>query len=119
AAAGEQPDHAREHARLVVDDDRKRVALDRLRGGRGGVVTGAGTVCHYTITLPSSVTASSMSSAAPPSSISLWARPDGIIGKQFSAGSTTQSKITGRLTSIISRMAASSSPGFSQRMPTA
>ena len=36
-----------------------------------------------------------MSSAAPPSSISLWARPDGIIGKQFSFGSTTQSKITG------------------------
>jgi len=30
-----------------------------------------------------------------PSSISLWALPDGIIGKQFSCFSTTQSKITG------------------------
>src|SRR5262249_8509403 len=69
-----------------------------------------------TITLPSSVTASSMLTAASPSSISLWARPDGIIGKQFSAGSTTQSKMTGFLTSIISLIASSSSPGLSQRM---
>src|SRR5262249_25665127 len=73
----------------------------------------------HTITLPSSVTASSMSSAAPLMSISLWARPEGIIGKQFSFGSTTQSKITGLLTLIISRIAPSRSPGFSQRMPTA
>ena len=40
--------------------------------------------------------ASSMLTVASPSSISLWARPEGIIGKQFSLGSTTQSKITGR-----------------------
>ena len=39
----------------------------------------------YTSILPSSVMASSMLSAASPKSISLWARPDGIIGKQFSA----------------------------------
>ena len=58
-------------------------------------------------------------SPASPSSISLWALPDGIIGKQFSFWSTTQSKITGLSTSIISLIASSSSAGFSQRMPTA
>src|SRR4029450_6000687 len=73
----------------------------------------------HTITLPSLVTASSIFSAASPSSISLWARPDGIIGKQFSFGSTTQSKMTALSTSIISRMAPSRSSGRSQRMPTA
>src|SRR5688572_14307284 len=119
AAAGEQSDDARQHARLVVDEHTERVALDSLRGRRGGIMGGAGSVRHHTITLPSSVTASSMSSAPPPSNISLWARPDGIIGKQFSLGSTTQSKITGRLTAIISLIAASRSPGFEQRMPTA
>src|SRR2546428_9661849 len=73
----------------------------------------------HTITLPSSVMASSTLTVASPSSISLWARPEGIIGKQFSLGSTTQSKITGLFTPIISRMAPSTSPGRSQRMPTA
>src|SRR5205823_14592454 len=73
----------------------------------------------HTITLPSSVMASSTLTPASPSSISLWARPEGIIGKQFSLGSTTQSKITGFFTLIISRIAPSRSPGRSQRMPTA
>src|SRR5215471_3447723 len=115
AAPGEQADDAREHAGLVVDDDRERAALDRLRCRRRRIVGGTA----HTITLPSSVIASSILTAASPRSISLWARPDGIIGKQFSLGSTTQSKITGFLTSIISRMAPSRSAGFSQRMPTA
>src|SRR5438105_15939823 len=73
----------------------------------------------HTITLPSSVMASSALTALSPSSISLCARPDGIMGKQFSVGSTTQSKITALSTEIISLIAASRSPGFSQRMPTA
>src|SRR4029077_19522036 len=99
---------------LVVDDYRERVMHDRLVHGCGRVVglrlgvhrrcSGSTVLIHHTITLPSSVIASSGASALSPSSISLWARPDGIIGKQFSAGSTTQSKITGRSTSIISRM---------------
>ena len=38
----------------------------------------------YTITLPSSVIASSTETPASPRIISLCARPDGIIGKQFS-----------------------------------
>ena len=38
----------------------------------------------YTSILPSSVMASSTLSPESPSSISLWARPEGIIGKQFS-----------------------------------
>jgi len=38
----------------------------------------------YTITLPSSVMASSTLSPLSPRIISLWARPEGIIGKQFS-----------------------------------
>jgi hypothetical protein len=40
AAAGEQPDHAREHARLVVDDHRQRVGFDLFRDRRGGIVGG-------------------------------------------------------------------------------
>src|SRR5271166_829842 len=118
AAPGEQPDHAGEHTRLVVDENRQRVRLDLLRYGCGGIMAGRGGHVH-TITLPSSVMASSTLSAESPSRTSLWARPEGIIGKQFSAGSTTQSKITALFTPIISLIAASRSPGRSQRMPTA
>src|SRR5262245_63875797 len=76
---------------------------------------------HQTITLPSSVMAFSRSSSvkSSPISIWLWASPLGIIGKQLTCLSTRQSKITGRLTAIISRMASSSSDGFSARMPNA
>src|SRR5271170_3875288 len=81
------------------------------RGGRSK----GGEKAPHTIILPSSVMASSSVSAASPRIISLWARPEGIIGKQFSFWSTTQSKITGWSTSIISRIAPSRSPGFSQR----
>src|SRR5262249_51188016 len=155
AAPGEQADHPRQHAGLVVDQHRQGVGLDLLRDGRGGGMGGvhgripmrkadpsfpgltrqsilfakkmdarvkpahdSEVLCH-TITLPSSVMASSTLTVASPSSISLWARPEGIIGKQFSLGSTTQSKITGLFTLIISRIAPSTSPGRSQRMPTA
>src|SRR5208283_3200138 len=62
---------------------------------------------RYTIILPSSVTALSRLSAASPRIISLCARPEGIIGKQFSFGSTTQSNSTGASTSIICLIAAS------------
>ena len=55
AARGEQPDDAREHARLVVDQHRERVALDALLHGRGRIVARAcGTVAHHTSTLPRS-----------------------------------------------------------------
>src|ERR1043166_10299698 len=63
----------------------------------------------YTITLPSSVIASSTLSPASPKIISLCGRPEGIIGKQFSFGSTIQSKITGLSTLIMARIASSSS----------
>src|SRR5208282_3553476 len=39
AAAGEQPDHARQHARLVVDEHTERARLDALAGRRGRVVS--------------------------------------------------------------------------------
>ncbi len=114
AAPREQADDARQHAGLVVDQHRQSVGLDLLRDRRSRIMRRV-----HTITLPSSVIASWMLTVASPSSISLCARPDGIMGKQFSFGSTTQSKITGRFTSIISRIAPSRSPGRSQRMPTA
>src|SRR6266480_327030 len=50
--------------------------------------------------MPSSETGCSALSAGP-SSISLWAAPEGIIGKQFSAWSTTTSRITALGVSII------------------
>src|ERR1700730_12337584 len=119
AAPGEQPDDAGQHPRLVVDENRQGMSLDLLRYGRSGIMGGGAHRLTHTLTLPSSVMASSALPAESPSSISLWARPEGIKGKQFSAGSTTQSKITAFFTSIISLMAASRSPGRSQRMPTA
>ena len=59
-------------------------------------------------------------SPASPRIISLWARPDGIIGKQFSFWidhAVEDHRLASTL--IISLIAASRSPGFSQRMPTA
>ena len=55
----------------------------------------AGRGATYTSILPSSVTASSIATPASPRIISLWARPGGIIGKQFSFSSTTQATSTG------------------------
>ena len=49
--------------------------------------------------------------------ISLWALPDGIMGKQFSAWSTTTSTITGRSMSIISAMVSSTFVASSTRKP--
>jgi RND superfamily putative drug exporter len=57
--------------------------------------------------------------ASSPSSISLWALPLGIIGKQFSCFSTTQSKITGPSWSIISMIASSRSAGSLTHSPFA
>src|SRR6516162_6627581 len=71
-----------------------------------------------TRTMPSSETGFSASSSGP-SSISLWAAPEGIIGKQFSAGSTATSRITARSAASISLIAASTSAGRSTRSPTA
>src|SRR6266849_372945 len=119
AAPGKQPDDTGQHPRLIVDENRQGMSLDLLRCGCSGIMGGGAHRLAYTITLPSSVMASSTLTAESPSSISLWARPEGIMGKQFSAGSTTQSKITALFTSIIALMAASRSPGRSQRMPTA
>src|SRR6185437_15828046 len=118
AAAGEQADDARQHTRFVVDQHGQRMRFLLLRRGRSRIMARRGGV-HQTITLPASVIALSRLSAASPRIISLCARPDGIIGKQFSFGSTTQSNSTGLSTSIISVMAWSRSPGFSQRMPWA
>src|SRR5262249_30314611 len=107
-ASREQPDHPGENARLVVDQHRQRVPLDLLLDGLSRIVARTrvtACVAHYTSTLPRSSIAFWMSPATSASSISLCALPDGIIGKQFSAWSTTQSKITGLSTSIISLMA--------------
>src|SRR5262245_6914902 len=111
-----QEGHDREQERDQRHQRRGQIELQARRREISGELRNE--IVH-TITLPCWVTASSIFSAASPKSISLWARPDGIIGKQFSFGSTTQSKITAFFTSIISLIAASSSSGFSQRMPTA
>src|SRR5262249_16333820 len=94
AAAGEQADNASEHAGFLVHQHRDGVAAGRL-------------LLHQTSTMPSSEIG--LASSSGPSSISLWAAPDGIIGKQFSFWSTTTSTITGRLTSSISLMTPSRS----------
>jgi dihydroneopterin aldolase len=73
-----------------------RTARRGLRAGRTG---GA----RHTSTAPAAPTPSCI--AAFDSSILLWAWPDGIIGKQFSCFSTTQSKITGPSWPSISMMA--------------
>src|SRR5215213_2511549 len=87
AAPREQPDHARQHAGLVVDQNRKGVALDLFLDRRGRVMRRACRrwVAHHTSTLPRSSIALAMSPTTSPSNISLCALPDGIIGKQFSA----------------------------------
>ena len=77
AAPGKQPDDARQDARLVVDQHGDRVAL-------GGVARYRRSAAIHTSTMPSSETGCFASSSGP-SSISLWAAPEGIIGKQFSA----------------------------------
>src|SRR5262249_14127148 len=46
AAAGEEADDAREHAGLVVDDHRQRMALDPLVHGRGRVMGRAARRAH-------------------------------------------------------------------------
>src|SRR5215467_1155997 len=117
-AAGEQTNDAGQHARLIVHQHRERVGFRLLRSRRYRIMARWGSI-HHTITLPSSVTASSTLTPASPRSISLCARPDGIIGKQFSLGSTTQSNSTGLSTAIISLIARSRSAGFWQRMPWA
>ncbi len=73
AAPGEEPDDARQDTRLVVDEDGDGMALE-IGHARAS----------QTSTMPSSETGFSASSSGP-SSISLWAAPEGIIGKQFSA----------------------------------
>src|SRR5262249_43891336 len=110
AAAREEADHAREHARLVIDENGKAVALGRL-------INAWRPFGSYTSILPSSEISSRSSSGE--RIISLCALPDGIIGKQFSLGSTTQSNSTGRLTLIISMILSSSSLGLVARIPTA
>src|SRR5436190_19202126 len=107
AAPGEQADDAREHARFVVDQHREGVALAFFLDWRGWIMARACRRCvaHHTSTLPRSSIAFAMSPATSPSSISLCALPDGIIGKQFSIWSTWQSKMTGLSTLIISLMA--------------
>src|SRR5947209_11219137 len=86
AAPGEQPDDARKHARLVVDQHRERVALGLFLDRLSRIMARAcrGPVAH-TSTLPFSSIALAMSPGTSPSSISLCALPEGIIGKQFSA----------------------------------
>src|SRR3954470_15983122 len=86
AAPGEQPDHAREHAGLIIDQHRKRVPLGLLLDGLSRIMARACRRCvAHTSTLPFSSIAFAMSPGTSLSSISLCALPDGIIGKQFSA----------------------------------
>src|SRR4051812_32343789 len=68
--------------------------------------------CHTSALPPANAAAVLSSLASAGSSISLWALPEGIIGKQFSSAATRQSNSTGRLTPIISLIAPSRSPGL-------
>src|SRR5262249_19349668 len=70
SATSEQTDNARQHARLVIDQHRERVGFRFLRGWRRRIMACRGSV-HHTITLPSSVMASSTLTPASPSNISL------------------------------------------------
>src|SRR5581483_10715984 len=65
AAPRKQADHPRQHAWLVIDQDRQRVCFRFLRRRRGGIMGRGGSV-HQTITFPSSVTASSTATPASP-----------------------------------------------------
>ena len=64
AAPGKQPNDTRQHTGLIVYQHRDGVAFDSLR-------------THQTSIFPASLTSPPSSG---PSSISLWAAPDGIIG---------------------------------------
>src|SRR4029077_2738086 len=104
AASGKQPDHARQDAGLVIDQNGDGMALD---------------IGHaYTSTMPSSETGL-LAASSGPSSISLWAAPEGIIGKQFSSSSTAMSITTAPGVSIMKRIASSRSAGSVTRMPWA
>src|SRR5205814_10163272 len=74
---------------------------------------------HHTSALPpAKAVAVASAVACSGNSISLWALPEGIIGKQFSSAATRQSNSTGRLTLIISLIAPSRSPGLIACRPT-
>src|SRR6185369_2283420 len=113
AASREQADDAGENAGFVVDQHRHGMSLDRIvlaqachfrpLNARYHAQTASLQIRHdYTSTMPSSETGFATSSG--PSSISLCAEPDGIIGKQFSFSSTRQSTITGPGCSIMRLM---------------
>src|SRR4051812_18749242 len=141
AAAGEQADDAGQDARLVFDQDRYRCTAQCGVGHEFGSASGldpaisGGTlprrmagnspaktfdVARYqTSTRPSSVIPAASPSCSVPRIISLWAAPDGIIGKQFSFGSTAMSAITARSQASISRITSSNCSTFSARRPTA
>ena len=111
AAAGEQPDDARQDAGLVVhqhgDGALRCVAVgsDHLVGSgdrhlarrvmrRGPDDVGAGGSDQDHALFGDT---GRLASCSGPSSISLCAAPDGIIGKQFSVWSTAMSAITARV----------------------
>src|SRR5690242_4357396 len=71
----------------------------------------------HTSALPAAKAEAALSDSAG-SSISLWALPEGIIGKQFSSAATRQSNSTGFFTEIISLIAPSRSPGLLTCRPT-
>src|SRR6185369_15561024 len=124
AAPREQPDHARQHAGLVRNQNRKRVGLARIvtifeEVSRCRLVHGRRPLLAHTSALPpANAFAAASSFASAGNSISLCALPDGIIGKQFSSAATRQSNSTGRLIEIISLIAPSRSPGLIARRPT-
>ena len=99
AAPGKQADDAGQTPGFVVDQHGNGMEVNCwYLGSCTYVQTGCvreGSSHAQTRTMPSSETGFSALSSGP-SSISLCAAPDGIIGKQFSFGSTCMSAITGR-----------------------
>src|SRR6185437_3428251 len=87
AAAGEQSDDPGQYAGLVVDEHGDGMLLD---GAHDGLQIGRTEVAQ-TRTMPSSDTGPLDFLSSGPSSISLCAAPEGIIGKQFSIWSTATS----------------------------
>ncbi len=107
AAAREQPDDARQHARFIVDEHGEGVALDLdVICSRISSHQHLSFVAHFVLRR----IGAAASRYAP--------RPTGSSDSSSPSGSTRQSNSTGRFTSIISMILSSSSAGLSARRPT-
>ena len=107
AAAGEQPDHAGEHAGLVIDQHRDD------RGAKTSVFCR-----HQTSIMPSLVMlAGAFGVLRAEDHLVMGGRPRGSSGSNFPLWSTAMSAITGPGMASISRITPSSSPTFFARRP--